>query len=521
MATSQNEPVRLAELVAAISLATDLGTGQPMEHGLQTCYLSMGLAREAGLSVQDVSDTYYVSLLRFLGCTSEATGDAAMNAGDEIAFYAGLAPLFMGGRSEILGWMLRHLAEGDPPLARTRARVGALTDVKGAERSIRAHCEVGQMLGKRIGLSDSVLHALGSSFERWDGKGLPRGISEEEIPASCRMAIVARDYELLNRTWGQEAATKILRARKGKAYDPEMLQGALDHGPRLMAEIEEGSLWERVLEAEQGPPMTVDQAHLDDALDAFADFVDLKSPFLHGHSTAVASLAQRAAAVSGASPMGATLLGRAGLVHDLGRVAVPSGIWNKTGPLSDEEWERVRLHPYYTDRILVRCGPLADLAGVASAHHERADGSGYHRGLEAPALSASAGLLAAADTYRAMTEPRPHRPALSANLAAAELNRLCEQGELDVFSTRAVLEAAGEKRKPGRSAWPAGLTDREVEVLRLLGSGLSNKQVARKLTLSPKTVGHHVEHIYAKLGVSTRAGAVLFAMEKGLIGDRP
>jgi HD-GYP domain-containing protein (c-di-GMP phosphodiesterase class II)/DNA-binding CsgD family transcriptional regulator len=516
---SAEESVRLAELVAAISLATDLGTGQPLEHGLQTCYLAMGLAREADLSVGDLSDTFYVSLLRFLGCTSEASEDAAMNAGDEIAFYEGLAPLFMGGSPEIAGWLLRHLAEQGSRMTRVRSRVLALADVKGAERSIRAHCEVGQMLASRIGLGDSVQHALGCAFERWDGKGLPRGIAAEEIPASSRVAIVARDYELLHRTWGGEVAEGILRARKGKAYDPKVLEVALAHGPRLLEEINQGSLWERVLDAEVGPPMTVDQAQVDNALRAFADFVDLKSPFLHGHSAGVATLAQRAAGVGGASPRDATHIWRAGLVHDLGRVAVPSGIWNKTGPLSDEEWERVRLHSYYTDRIVVRCGPLDELAEIASSHHERADGSGYHRGLRATSLSASAKLLAAADAYRAMTEPRPHRTALSAHQAAEELNRVCEQGRLDVPSTRAVLEAAGEKRKPGRSAWPAGLTDREVEVLRLIGSGLSNKQVARRLTLSPKTVSHHVEHIYAKVGVSTRAGATLFAMQEGMIGD--
>jgi HD-GYP domain-containing protein (c-di-GMP phosphodiesterase class II) len=205
-------------------------------------------------------------------------------------------------------------------------------------------------------------------------------------------------------------------------------------------------------------------------------------------------------------------------VHDLGRVAVPSGIWNKERSLSAEEWERVRLHPYYTERILVRCGPLKGLAEVASSHHERMDGSGYHRGSKAPSLSAGARLLATADAFRAMTEPRPHRDALSQSQAADELNRACAEGRLDIACARAVLEAAGQTRKPVGSAWPAGLTDREVEVLRLLASGLSNKEIARSLTLSPKTVGHHVEHIYAKLEVSTRAGATLFAMEQGLVG---
>ena len=510
--------VRLAELIAAISLATDLGTGQPMGHALRSCYLAMGLGRELGLPVHDLYDTYYVSLLRFLGCTSESSADAMINAGDDIALIKGLSPRFMGRSSEAMGWMLRHLAEDEPPLTRARALARVLADPKGAERSIRAHCEVGQMLARRIGLGDSVLHALGYAFERWDGKGLPNRIGGEEVPVSCRIAIVARDFDLLTRVWGSEKATEILTERKGKAYEPRVLDAALGHGNRITAQIEDGSLWDEVLDAEPGPLMVVDEGRIDGALEAFANFTDLKSPFLHAHSVGVAQLAETAATIGGASKVDPKLVRRAGLVHDLGRVAVPSGIWNKEGPLSVDEWERVRLHPYYTERVLVRCGPLRELGGVASSHHERMDGSGYHRGATAQSLSDGARLLATADAFRAMIEPRPHRGALSPGRAAEELNRACTEGRLDVPCARAVLEAAGGGRKPGRSAWPAGLTDREVEVLRLLATGLSNKQIAGELTLSPKTIGRHIENIYAKLGVSTRAGATLCAMEKGLVG---
>ena len=515
MSTPPQQRVRLAELLAAISLATDLGTGQPMEHALRTCHVAMGLARTIGLPAQDLFDTYYVSLLRFLGCTSEASPHAALNGGDEIALYKGLAPSLMGAPSEVIGWMLRHLAEGQPPLTRARLLGSALTDPKGAERSFRAHCEVGRMLASRIGLNDSVLLALECAYERWDGKGLPNGIAGEEIPVSCRVAIVARDYELLNRMQDHDTATKFLSKRKGRAYEPRVLDAALDQGPRLIGQVEDGSLWDAVLEAEPGPQVTIEDARIDEVLSVFADFVDLKSPYLHGHSSGVADLAERAAR---ASEMNPGLLRRAALVHDLGRVAVPSGIWNKEGSLSQGEWEQVRLHPYFTQRILTRCGPLEDLADVASSHHERLDGSGYHRETKAPSLSSEARLLATADAFRAMTERRPHREALSPSRAAEELEHSMAEGRLDVLCVRAVLQAAGESRKPIRSAWPAGLTDREVEVLRLLASGLSNKEIAGSLTLSPKTVGHHVEHIYAKIQVSTRPGATLFAIEQGLVG---
>jgi hypothetical protein len=267
--------------------------------------------------VQDLSDTYYVSLLRFLGCTSEASADAALNGGDELALYKGLAPSLMGAPSELIGWMLRRLAEGQPPLTRARALGSALTDPKGAERSIRAHCEVGRLLARRIGLGDSVLLALECAFERWDGKGLPNGIAGEEIPASCRVAIVARDFELLSRTWEPDAAMRILRGRKGRAYELRVLEAAIEHGPGLIAQIENGALWDAVLEAEPGPQITIENAHIDVVLSAFAHFVDLKSPYLHGHSSGVAELAERAAALTGLDPI---VLRRAALVHDLGRV---------------------------------------------------------------------------------------------------------------------------------------------------------------------------------------------------------
>ncbi|HJR46084.1 MAG TPA: HD domain-containing phosphohydrolase [Actinomycetota bacterium] len=516
--TSSRSEVRLAELIAAISLATDLGTGQPMEHALRSCYLATAFARELGLPAQDLFDTYYVSLLRFLGCTAEASPDAEFNAGDDIALYEGLAPSFMGRQSEAITWMLRHLAEGSSFSTRARALVGAFTDPKGAERTIRAHCEVGEMLARRIGLGDSVLHGLLSAFERWDGKGLPNGIADEAIPVSSRIAIVARDFELLTRMLGPDQASEVVKARSGKAFDPRVVQTALEIGFRTMSEIEKGPLWEAVLEAEPGPHLMIEEPRIDDVLRAFGHFVDLKSPFLHGHSTGVAELAAAAAVSNQASGSDPKTIRRAGLVHDLGRVAVPSGIWNAARSLSEGEWERVRLHPYYTERILARCAPLRDLAEVAGSHHERLDGSGYHRGAGARALPPPARLLAAADVFQALTEERPHRPAKSRDEAAADLERACAEGRMDVPCARAVLDAAGEVRRVPPSAWPAGLTDREVDVLRLVASGLSNKQIAGRLTLSPKTVGHHVEHVYSKIGVSTRAGAALFAMDEGLTG---
>ena len=248
-----------------------------------------------------------------------------------------------------------------------------------------------------------------------------------------------------------------------------------------------------------------------------ADFTDIKSPWLRGHSTGVAELVVAASAAAGLSDADGALVGRAALVHDVGRVGVPNGIWDRPGPLSTEQREPVRLHPYLTDRVLRRCALLVPFAEVTAGHHERADGSGYHRPVTGEQLEAGARLLAVADAYHAMTEERPHRSALSRAGAASLLLSEVDAGRFGRTDVDAVLDAAGHTRRPAQVTYPAGLTEREVQVLRLIARGHANKQVATALGISPKTVGRHIEHVYAKAAVSTRAGATLFAMERGLL----
>jgi HD-GYP domain-containing protein (c-di-GMP phosphodiesterase class II) len=272
-----------------------------------------------------------------------------------------------------------------------------------------------------------------------------------------------------------------------------------------------------VLETEPGPVLTIGARQLDTSLRAVADFVDLKSPWFRGHSDGVADLAVAAGEVAGLSGEEAVNIGRAALVHDVGQVGIPSGIWDHPGRLSAEQWERVRLHVYLSERVLRRCALLAPLADLAAAHHERVDGSGYHRGVAKDQLDLGARVLAAAEAYHAMTEDRPHRSALAETDAAAQLRAEVDAGRFGSVEVNAVLDAAGQVGRPVTTAHPAGLTDREVEVLRLIARGYANKQAAVRLGITPKTVGHHVEHIYAKAGVSTRAGATLFAMEHGLL----
>jgi len=245
--------------------------------------------------------------------------------------------------------------------------------------------------------------------------------------------------------------------------------------------------------------------------------VDLKSPYLAGHSRGVANLAAAAARQAGYADGDVATVRRAGLLHDLGRLGVSNAIWDKPAMLTAAETERVRLHPYLTDRMLARVPALRHSREIAARHHERLDGSGYPRGLTAASLTMLDRLLAAADAYHALTEPRPQRPALTADAAARTLHAEVRAGRLDGDAVSAVLAASG-LRAPARREWPAGLTAREVEVLALVARGRTNRQIAQELVTSPKTVSNHVEHIYRKIDVTSRAGATLFATRHGLVG---
>jgi HD-GYP domain-containing protein (c-di-GMP phosphodiesterase class II) len=509
--------VRLAELVASLSLATDLGMGQPLEQAMRTCLLAVAAGRKLGLDDSTLSDVFYLALLRFVGCTSDAHEQAELVGGDEIAYYAGLAPVVTAAMSDYLTFLIRRFAPDAPRLKRMQIVGRVLAGGTGAvKRSIATHCEVAQMLAARIGLPATVSACFAHIFERWDGTGLPAKLSAEAIARPARIVVVARDIDIFHRLGGWDAVADALRQRRSKAYDPEVAETFLSHGATWIDAATAEPVWEAMLAAEPSPPLHVGGDRIDNVLDAFAAFADLKSPFTRGHSSGVAALAEGAARQAGMAESETRDLRRAALVHDLGRVGVPNGIWDKPGPLTRAEWERVRLHPYFSERILSSVPALASIAKIAGAHHERLDGSGYHRGSPAGLLSPAARILAAADVYQAMTQERPHRSAVPPEAAARQLVAEADAGRLDGDAVRCVLIAAGHSHVR-RTQWPAGLSDREVEVLRLIARGASYKEVAGRLSISPKTAEHHVAHIYTKIGVSSRAAAALFAMEQRLL----
>ena len=509
--------MRLAELVGALSLGIDLGFGQPMEHVLRQCLIALRLSERIGLDDQTRSAVYYTALLINVGCHSDAHEQAKW-FGDDIALKSDKYEHDMRSmRAMVAG--VRRIGSGHPALHRFRVGLEfALSGHKEVDGMIAHHAALARSLGEQLELPDDVLDALGAAYEQWDGRGWPGQLKGEEVPLAARIAQLAEFTEVAFRVGGASAAENLARARRGKQFDPALADVIVHHAEAVMSGLDAVATWDAVIGGEPALAVVLSGDRFDSALAAIANFVDLKSPYTLGHARAVADLAAAAGADLGLPKPDARTLRRAGLVHDLGRLGISNSIWDKPGPLGPGEWERVRLHPHITERMLQQSAALAPLGAIAVQHRERLDGSGYPRGLAGTAIGRPARILAAADAYQAMREPRPYRPPRSPDDAAFELRGDARAGRYDGDVVEAVLGAAGH-RIARRRAGPAGLTQREVEVLRLLARGLSNKALAGRLVISPKTVANHVEHIYAKIGASNRAQASLFAMQHGLLPE--
>ncbi len=521
-ALSGEDRVRTAELIGALSLATDLGIGVPLEYGLHSTLIAMRLGERLRIDAETASQTYFACLLFYVGCTAGAEVEARI-FGEDHALTTYGAPHRFGSRPEMMAGLLRAVAPpGSGPLSRARQLArGVPRFAQTLREQVAALCEVAQMLTERLGLPSAIGALFAHSAERWDGHGQPGRAKSEEIPLPMRIAHVARDAALQRMLGGAEFAARVVRERAGRAFDPTIATRLADEAAEVLLLDEEASAWDETLAYEPTPWLTLEGETIDGALAAIGDFADLASPYLVGHSGGVADLASAAARTWGSNEADLVAIRRAARVHDLGRVAVPVRIWQKPGPLTPDDWEKVRLHAYQTERILAPSPFLAALSPLATLHHERLDGSGYHRGAKASMLPRTARLIAAADAYHAMTEARPYRPALSQERAAEELIGEGRAGRLDADAVTVVLEASGQPAP--RIPPPTGLTPREAEVVALLARGLQTKQIARSLGISVKTADRHIQNAYAKVGVSTRAAATLFAMEHGLVvwGELP
>lgn len=505
------------EILAALSLAIDLGLGQPMEHMLRATLLGLRMATLLGLGEETSGRLYYANLIAWIGCHADSHELAAL-FGDDLAFRADYYFIDAHGLP-MLSLMLRHAGQELPPIQRTARRTQFAATANSAVKAlILSHCTSAGRLAERVGLDADMPDILIHTFERWDGKGLPVGVSGIEIPMEMRIAQLADTAEVFLRTAGLEAAVRTVRQRSGTQFDPRLADVFCSHAAELTSGLLELDPWTAALAAAPSE-VCLSGSGLDAVLAAMGDFADLKSPWTAGHSRQVAALTAKAAAHSGCSEPELTALRRAGWVHDLGRMGVSNSIWDRAGALSSLDRERLQLYPFLSGRILGRVPGLRRVAELAGAHRERLDGSGYPHGLSAAGLDPGQRLLGAADAYQTYLEPRPHRPALLAAAAAARLRAEVAAGRLAAAAVESVLVAAGQQ-EARRRILPSALTAREVEVLRLLCRGLDNRAIAAALFIAPKTARNHVEHIYGKTGVSNRVTATLFALDAGL-WDRP
>jgi HD-GYP domain-containing protein (c-di-GMP phosphodiesterase class II) len=527
--TPAHEPppgyLRTADLLAALSLASDLAVGLPAEHAVRSCYFAMHVAEQMLLPADQQIDLYYAMLLMDAGCTAWTSQLAGLIVSDEIAarrdflFHRNPRDLV-----DVFGWMKEHVA-GTESVPR-RVRQGLQFALQGREfvrEGFRNTCEVAQRFAQRLGMSEAVQDALLSVFEQWDGSG-PSGRRGEAIPVTSRIVFATSFFEAVYQFGGREAAVQFARHKRASAFDPTVVDAFLTiaRGAEFWAGLEQESLWATVLALEPPSPRQYLRAQqLDDVALAFADFADLKSPFLAGHSRRVGDLAASIAGKLQLPHEQVMTIRRAALMHDVGLAAVPSySLDRPRDKLTQSEQELLRLHPYHAERIFARVAALAPIVPLVAAHHERIDGRGYYRGLSGEQIPVGARVIAVADAFDELSHATPDHDAFDPTIALDKLRE--EAGHAlwpaAVHALAQELGAAQPNAAQRKSATqPAGLTEREVDILRMLTRGLSRREMAQQLVISEHTVRHHLEHIYAKVGVGTRVAAVLFAVEHDLV----
>jgi len=507
--------------VATLALAQDNAFGQPLESQLRSCLLATWICEAAGYP-QEVRDTaYWVALLRYIGCTGHAH-EVATVFGDEIAIRAQTLVHDAANPAEVMRDVITYATRWRRAEEREQiVQMIQQTAREWAEHNFASGCEVADMLVRRLDFGAGVRDALSYTFERWNGNGYPAHVGGEAIALPMRVVHLSHDMEAIGRIFSPARALEAARDRRDRTYDPALADLFLEHGATWFERLEKTEPWDAVLDIEPRPHRTLDGGALDDALEVAADFIDLKSPYMNGHNRRCATLAAEAGLLLGFSDDAVATIRRAALVHDFGTTGVPNSIWDKPGALTRAEFDRVELHPLLTEQMLRRSPALAALNPVACAHHEKSDGSGYHRRVRADAVDPGACVLVAVEIYVGLTTDRADREAFSAEDAAVELRRLASEGVTEPRASRAVLVAAGHgeprARTVTRARLPGGLSRREVDVLRLAARGLTTQQIGDRLHIATKTADHHIQHIYTKIGVSTRAAAALWATQHAVV----
>jgi HD-GYP domain-containing protein (c-di-GMP phosphodiesterase class II) len=516
--TTENS-LRLADLLAAYSVVADMGFGLPQQEAMRTCLVATALGRKMNLPEPVIHDAFYVSLLMHIGCIAMSHESAGI-WGDELTMTRAVARTNLGSPTDFFITFFPQMSAGLSAAGRTR--LAAMIALKG--RSFgkwydTGACEIARETARRLGLPQTTQHALNHEAEAWRGGGAPSGLKGDDIPLGARLARVAAEAAFFEDIGDASLAIEAVRARSGKLLDPEICEAFIKSADGLLAEALTGDPRQRIVEVEPEPVIERREDEVVGVAEALGHAADLKTPFLQGHSTEVARLSMLTAERLRLDEATRWNLNIAALLHDVGRVAISNVIWEKPGTLTSTEWEQVRMHPYHSERVLATSRAFAPAARLAGTHHERLDGSGYHRACGRNELPTAARVLALADAFAAMTHKRPYRDALDPQDASEALTRGAKDGTFDPDLTRAFIEVASNKPWSVRRIYPAGLSDREVEVLRLVAEGCSNPDIAERLHISRRTAEHHVQHVYTKIGRSSRAGAALFALEHELLGN--
>jgi len=475
--------VPVSEAMLALAFVGDLSKGQPTNHSVRTGKLAALLATEAGASREECEAAYCIALLRWSGCTANAAGFGQL-LGDDVAgrraITTGLHPWFN---------VPRHLIY---PLA-------------------QIHCEVSGNIAVMLNMPRAVEMGLRHIFETYNGQGVPGLLKHPDVPVSVYRVALAGDLEALSRVHGIDAALTYVGSQSNVKYPDELVKllGRFAGDWLALVNSDESGLFDSRIPAAN--------ASTDIPLTLIADVVDLKLPWLAGFSRQVAELARAAAALQGLAPIIVQQVYSAGLIHGIGRAAIPNWVWNTPARLDASAWEQVRLAPYWTWRAAQHARSLTLEANLASHAYERQNGTGYFRSVSDAAITVPQRTLATAVAWTALCSSRPWRGPLSKDEARALLRDEALHGRFDALTVDAVLAAAdGQRSKPSAKA-ASVLTDRETEVLARISLGESNKEVARSLGVSPSTVRTHVESIFRKLGCSTRAAATLKAYTLGII----
>lgn len=383
---------------------------------MRSALVGMRLAQDLKLSSQERSALFYALLLKDLGCSSNAAKVTYLFGADDhlVKRSARMIDWTKTGETIRHGW--KYCSPGGSVIEKLlKMAAMARSGVAGAKRIAEVRCERGAGIARMLRLPEATATAIFDLDEHFNGTGHPFGLKGEEISLLGRICCLAQTVEVFFTTYGLESAIDVAVQRRSEWFDPQLVDA-------LAATKHDTAFWQTLLsndlpsELSRWEPddatLMADEACLDRVAEAFAKVVDAKSPWTFQHSTRVAEIAVGVAEQFDSTPQVLRDIRRAGLLHDIGKLGVSNLILDKPGKPTPEEFDEIRKHPDYTQQILERVDAFEALANVASAHHERLDGRGYHRQLDGQEMHWISRVLAVADICEAMSAKRPYRDAM-------------------------------------------------------------------------------------------------------------